>query len=481
MMKRLLFPLFLSALLSSCSGILGYGVVLWNQEEHDLDDNTIVPVYVRSSILKVYVIALPDTGEKIEVPIWQVTEPKSRKEARALQQQYAQYQHYYARVLSDGLPVRSHTVNTSRQVYRLRKGEVLRVLYKGEGEAVIAGNAALDGDWFRVLTEDGTQGWFFSRYLQIYNAHEENRADIAASTETMALVEDTIAGLFSRPWYPEAYRSMVDSGKIDLSLLDPTQGFSVDRNTRIAHLKIPDFAGDFPFTGISQGTSASYTLDNSPIIITPRGADMLIVSYVNGRNLPVSQNFVTLSKDIAEVIRDERLRRQRIYDNFVRLGPRFENPQYGTITFTGSAPPVGTEDEMPRNDATLTVEWMGNNLDRIGGERGLVSFKYFLSDRMRTIYDGVITFTFDTSPGADSPGENNFFYHLLENAIQLEAAGTSAPPDNTFTGRNANPVVMLFSKEVPGQAFDESPDETFDDGFYYVDENGDSDTSAEEP
>ena len=73
-----------------------------------------------------------------------------------LQEKYIDYQRKYAKVKLDGLPIRYEPVNTARQVYRLREGEVLKVLYKGQGSAVMSGKTALEGDWLRVLTNDGT-------------------------------------------------------------------------------------------------------------------------------------------------------------------------------------------------------------------------------------------------------------------------------------------------------------------------------------
>jgi hypothetical protein len=291
--------------------------------------------------------------------------------------------------------------------------------------------------------------------------------DMEAAPENLSLVEDAITGLFSRPWYPEAYGVMLASGNIDLSVLDPTQGFRVDRKSMTAHIKTPDFSGDFPFKGISQGASSSYAFDGTPIIITPRGDDTLIVSFMQNRNLPVSYNFVTLAKDPDDVIREEKLRRQLIYDSFVRMGPRFGSDQYGIITFVGTA--------------AMTVEWSGINRPAfVGGQagaRGLVSFKYFLSDRMRTIYDGVITFTFaDSLEGL--PRESNFFYHVLGNTIQLEAAGNSAPPDNIFTDRSADPVVMLFTPKIAESR--ESSGDKAGNGGIIEDSNSDSDPNGDD-
>ena len=63
---------------SSCSGVIGYGVLLWNVGEKEIPDGTVVPVYLKSNISKVYVIGLPETKEKIEVPLWKLSVPESK-------------------------------------------------------------------------------------------------------------------------------------------------------------------------------------------------------------------------------------------------------------------------------------------------------------------------------------------------------------------------------------------------------------------
>ena len=117
---------------------MGYGVVLWSIPEHGLFDGTVVPVYVRSNIGKVYIIGIPGSKQKIEVPLWRITDPESKGKALKTAQRLAEYRRQYAVAALDGLPIRTEPVNTAKQVYRLRLNEVIKVLYKGEGQAVMA-------------------------------------------------------------------------------------------------------------------------------------------------------------------------------------------------------------------------------------------------------------------------------------------------------------------------------------------------------
>ena len=127
-----IFLSVLSILMFSCSGIIGYGVLLWNDTEHKLSDGTVVPVYLKSNISKVYVIGLPDSKEKVEVPLWQLSAPEKKSKAIKRAEKYAEYKNMYAKSAIDGLPIRADKVNTSKQVYRLRKNETVKTLYKGK-------------------------------------------------------------------------------------------------------------------------------------------------------------------------------------------------------------------------------------------------------------------------------------------------------------------------------------------------------------
>src|SRR5574344_2121800 len=96
---RTLFPISLIVLtcffICSCTGIKGYSVVMWNIPEHNLADGTIVPVYIKSNVSHVYVVRLPDSKEKVELPLWQLSEPQSRGKAKKLAQKYKAYKQVY--------------------------------------------------------------------------------------------------------------------------------------------------------------------------------------------------------------------------------------------------------------------------------------------------------------------------------------------------------------------------------------------------
>ena len=90
-MKKLFVPfiILLSLLLTSCSDkVMGYSVVLWTIPEQQIKSGDIVPVYIKSNISHVYVIGT-ESGEKIEVALWQLTDPVKKGKVKNVAAKYA--------------------------------------------------------------------------------------------------------------------------------------------------------------------------------------------------------------------------------------------------------------------------------------------------------------------------------------------------------------------------------------------------------
>ena len=133
-MKKLFVPLLflLTLFFTSCSDkIMGYSVVLWTLPEQQIKSGDIVPVYIKSNISHVYVIG-NQQGEKIEVALWQLTDPVKKGKIKNVAARYADNAATYASVKLDGLPCRAEPVNTAKQVYRLRKGEIIKIPQKDD-------------------------------------------------------------------------------------------------------------------------------------------------------------------------------------------------------------------------------------------------------------------------------------------------------------------------------------------------------------
>ena len=206
-------------LLGSCSSRLGWGLVLWTAPEGPIPAGSIVPVYIKSNIEKVYVVGVPgakgkEKGKKIELKLWQLELYSTRAKAEAAAKAMGPNLSLYMVAMRDGLPLRDGPSNTGRRVYRLRVGQTLKVLEKVSGEAVSTGGQTLPGSWYRVLADDGTTGYAFSYAFRVYDESKEGPpAQAAAKKEPLSGRVDLF---FSRTWRPEYFQEMLDDNRVDL-------------------------------------------------------------------------------------------------------------------------------------------------------------------------------------------------------------------------------------------------------------------------
>ena len=102
-MRKIFLPfvVLITLFLSSCSDkIMGYSVVLWTLPEQQIKSGDIVPVYIKSNISHVYVIG-SESGEKLEVALWQLTEPVKKGKVKNVAARYADNAATYASVKLD--------------------------------------------------------------------------------------------------------------------------------------------------------------------------------------------------------------------------------------------------------------------------------------------------------------------------------------------------------------------------------------------
>ena len=90
-------------LASSCSRFLGYGVLLWSSEDPPVPSGTVLPVYIRSNIDKVWVVGIPreyravgSRIDKFEIPLSKLELAGSRKKARGRAEAFSPYALLYA-------------------------------------------------------------------------------------------------------------------------------------------------------------------------------------------------------------------------------------------------------------------------------------------------------------------------------------------------------------------------------------------------
>lgn len=408
---------------------MGYSVLLWNIPEKGLQDGDVVPVYIRSNISHVYVIGTSEG--KFEVPLWQLTEPVSKSKVNKLKNRYADYSHKYATVALDGLPMRAEAVNTAKQVYRLRKNETVKLLYKVKGQAPMTGGKPLEGEWLKILTSDGTSGCCFSYNLRSFETDATGRR---IGGEIQEEIENPNADFDAKlllTWYPESYKDMIDSNRIDLQKLVPSYCFHLDEESKKLSFKMPKVDKSWEYKGADSTGYNTYQLKDIPIIVTVRKGNYIVVRYTGESGKPEDFNLVTIDGDINEILTAEIARRETEYEQLYMYGPKFNSKSYGSLSLGENQEFTWTNNRLVVSSGIISANAKG---------RGKIENKYFLTKALRTSYDGVLTFKFD---GMNK--EVNFLYKIEENGLRLEDATGTTIKNSTIYERAISPLVMFFS------------------------------------
>ncbi|AEH40211.1 conserved hypothetical protein [Treponema paraluiscuniculi Cuniculi A] len=414
-------------LLFSCTNTVGYGVLQWSLPDLGLSTGDILPVYVRSNVSRVYIVEIQK--KKVELPFWQLKLCRTKKEALQYAERLREYRYSYAASVLDGLPLREGPENTAPQVYRLREGQAVKLLWKGTGKAVYRGENRLEGDWFKVMTEDGTTGWCFSHGLSLFDERESRPT--VRETDDLARDRD-LQHVLNSAWYPEYYRTMVEQRRIDLEKMASGWGLFVGEKKGLARIELPDAHYAFPYSRLVKTGSNGYLFDGSSLSIYVRDAHTLAAQFTDEAGRLRIERFVTLEKTPEEIIAEEQLRRSALLEHVCTPGLRLHSEIYGTLSFT------------ERNVFTWTgARALSPALIPAGaGSTGRVALRCFIDQSLKSEYEGVLSFDFDSAQEWV-----HFLYLRTPGGLKLEHIDSTHLKDATVLRRSVSPVVLYFAPE----------------------------------
>lgn len=439
-MKKSIFRVaavvFLAAILNlfiSCDDkVMGYSVLLWDMPEYKIQSGQVLPVYIRSNISHVYVAGVAGQDgelEKVEIPLWQLTDPVKKSKLGAVSKKYEECAHTYASVKIDGLPCRAEPVNTSKQVYRLRKSEVIKLLYKGNGQAPMTGGVPLEGDWYRILTKDGSQGWCFSYNLNLYETDENGEQVGGAKIEVVEEDDKYYNSILNKPWYPDSFATMISSGNIDVTKLHPSYNFTIDTAAAKVSLNLSGIHESWDYDGYTKLDDYEYELNGIPITIVYKKAAFIVVRYTDDSGKPQELNLVTIGEDINAIVAAEKKRRTDTYEKVASKASNLSSSNYGKLSLSTDG----------------TFRWTGFKLlvpsviSAGAKNAGTCSVKYAVSKELSGSYDGVLTFKFE-----GTTDEVNFLYKMEADGIRLEAANDATFNGILITARSSSPLIVYF-------------------------------------
>jgi hypothetical protein len=440
--RNLIFLLTLALVLfSSCSRKLGYGVLLWSVDEPPILSGTVLPIYVRSNIEKVWIVGIPehlvelDGSDKIEVPLSHLEFIGNRRKAEAWAEEFSEFALVYAENLQDGLPIRDNTDNNARRVYRLRHGEIIKVLGVASGNPPIGGTGdPLPGDWLRVLTSEGVTGFCFSFRLRLYNQNDDSVHNIS-DLDRETIIDPNLEIVLSTVWSTEAYAEMVTTRRINLQAMERNYRFDPGLETGVARIVLPELERQFNYQRISSEGERSWRFEGTTLQMFLRADNNLTVHFSEPSGLRRTMQFVALPTTVNDIILQERAHRNSLYAVIFNHGPVFTSNNYGTLTLTsaGDFTWTGYDLLVPQ---VFPAETRGT---------GRINMDIYISPAFEDRYNGAFSLVF-----TDIRTNNTFYfmYGLDEQGLRLEVVPPSYIEDIIVTRRSPSPMVLYFFRNA---------------------------------
>ena len=413
-----------------------------------MPSGTVLPVYIRSNIDHVWVVGIPkeyraegSKVDKFEIPLPKLELVGSSRRARERAEEFAPWALSYAETLQDGLPIRENPDNGARRVYRLRLGEIVKILEPVIGvEAVGASGDPLPGEWFMVLTENGTTGFCFSYRLKLF---EHSGGVLAAVVSDQQDVDDPdLDRLLARRWSPESYGTMVNTRRYDLQELSYRWSFDPGQDTGIARINVRDLDLSFQYSTIRSTGTQSWRFEGTQLQMDLRSENTLAVQFTESNGLLRTFVFVALPTAVEDIILQESSRREDLYMSIYEQGPAYVSSNYGTLRF--------------REDGRFT--WTGNMLlvpqiipaTALGS--GSVDMRLFLADSVSGLYSGAFTLHFDGVGGQGAQAD--FMYSLDSQGFRIEYVPQTSLDGITVVRRATSPLVLYFYRS---DLYEEAP------------------------
>lgn len=435
LVPRLLMILSVALAATSCGPRAGYGVLLWTPGGQagpagqqvvvrvpPLGANgSVIPLARESKMQNAYWVRPPGQRRLVEAPVWRFRPFEARKSAERYAAVYAPLAKVYAYALRRGLPVREAPRQDAKIVYKLDTNQVVKVTWRAERQQKAG---AYTNRWFRVLTDDGFEGYCFGQYLRLFQTSSDPYEEAAVLQSR----DESLARILAEVWRPEYFREMIDKKRLDLRRFREDIGLFPDPAARQVRVQKVLAAYQFSYRDVRKLTASSYQFEGSDLRVEVLGEDRLVASYPTPERL-VSEVYVLIEEDVEDLIKKERERRQEVYKAFA--GSVLRSSAYGTIEF----------------GQDMTFAWKG--YERLvpavvpagAGERGRVDFRYHLDAESARRFDGVLTFRFSALP---AEREISFFYKLEGSALRLVYAAPKASDDLLLRSSAATSWVLFF-------------------------------------
>jgi len=421
---------------------MGYGVLLWSIDDPAIDSGTVLPVYIKSNIQRIWVVGVPESirggrDYKLEIPLSQLEYAGSRRKAVKWAEDFAEYAMSYAENLQDGLPIRENADNNSRRVYRLRLGEVIKILGIARGTAPISATGdPLPGSWYKVMTNDGVTGYCFSYRLKIFNQNERTVQSAPVSGNTAP--DPELESVLAKTWYAESYLQMVNSRRFNITEMEKKYRFDPGYETGTARIILPDLERQFTFESLTADGERAWRFEgaSSNLQMILRNNTTLAVQFTDNSGSRRTLLFVSLPVDIDDLIIQENARRENQFLAIYNQGPVFTSNNFGSITLLRTGDFTWTDFELlvPQ---IIPLETRGS---------GRIIMDLYISPSYEDRYNGAFTLRF-----SDIRTNNTlyFMYAIDNQGLRLELVPDFGIDGITVMRRASSPTVLYFFRDNP--------------------------------
>jgi hypothetical protein len=389
------FFLLFVLLFSGCQRSLGYGFVYWSDDESAVPTGTPVKVITQSDINDIYLVSLPDSKEKREFSLWQIAFFESELERDTALEAFTPYKATFAQC-QQNLPLRERPDSSSENIYKLREGQIMKVIGCDEKEVEI-GN--MTGKWYHLLTEDGVQGYTYDYYLTVYNQEGEEREILNARDETDINLDNVV----NTNWRPEYFHSMKNENRIDMNSFRDKYRLYIDGDEKTIYLKTAEREITVDYEKLSNTGYKRYAFLGTTFRIEVYSEYMISVQY-NYEDREYKDAFVRLSTPVEELITAAQNARDEQLFSFIDDGPLYSSAVYGDLEFQ-----EGGRFSWTKKSALITRKVISS----AAGNNGRISFNLFPHRSIAKKYDGGMTLIFGNGD------KLHFLYTVKEGGIQL--------------------------------------------------------------
>ncbi|MBN2627523.1 MAG: SH3 domain-containing protein, partial [Spirochaetales bacterium] len=380
-------------------------------------------VLTKSDINDIYLAAMPDSKEKREFEMWRVGLFENESSRDKGMEGFTPYVKSYAECQRN-LPLRAEPDSSSENIYKLREGQILKVLGREDKKVQIG---SMEGYWYRLLTEDGVTGYTFDYYLTVYNETPEGRDILNARQEEDILLENVV----NYNWRPEYFYDMSHENRIDMRSFRDEYRLYINGDSKTIYLKTAEREISIQYEKIANTAYKKYAFLGTTFRIEVYSEYLMSVQY-NYEDREYKDAFVRLSTPVEELLtRAQEARDEQLF-SFIDNGPLYKSMVYGDLEFQ-----EGGRFSWIKKSALITRKVISS----AAGDNGRITFNLFPDESIKDKYQGGMTLIF-------SNGEKVYLlYTVKEKGIQLLQI-----PDRYINGQSVvttdsfyDPISMFFS------------------------------------